>query len=498
MFRPDAGVGRHWDWEVGHRVIAAGLFAELGQPFTPSGVGPSFVVAFVLLDIVLILAAARLCGALARKVGQPAVVGEIVAGILLGPSLLGPTLFELSDPPSFLHCTIANPSMIDGKPFVPSVSSCLFPAQARGTLGILGQIALIFFMFLVGVEVNARSLKGKEKGIGLVAVGAVAVPVLLAFVITPILWKADFVPGFGSAHPPVKLGFTLFVGALLAVTAFPVMARILQEKGLTTSPMGAIGVAAAGAVTVLMFLLIATADGVAKEKSLVDISKVWVITAIYIAVMMLGVKRLLAPLGRAYERTGKLSADAFAIFIAVAVASGYAADRIGVNVIVGGFMAGLVIPAPRPELWRELSGRIGDLTAIVLLPIFLAFSGLNTDFTKLTVAAIPGILALLVAAVVGKLAGGAIFARLGGLTWAEGTVIGVLMNCRGLLVLVAALVAVQAGAISPLLQLGAVVVALVTTAMTGPLFDATIKRVPSPEEPVPPAPAPVPAPTPVD
>ena len=463
--------------------MGAATLAQAPVPFAPSGASPNIVVAFVLLDIVLILVFARIFGTLARKVGQPTVVGEIIAGILLGPSLLGPTLFKLSNPPEFLHCDLTNPSTLpDGSAFVPSVSSCLFPAQARGTLGILGQIALIFFMFLVGIEVNARSLKGKEKGIGLVSIGAVIVPVALAFVIAPVLWKADFVPGFGTDAAPNRLGFTLFVGAMLTVSAFPVMARILQEKGLTTSPMGAIGVAAAGVVTVLMFLIIATADGVAKEKSLGTIGQVWVITAAYIAFMMLVVKRVMAPLGKTYEKAGKITPDMFAIFIGVAIASGYVADRIGVNVIVGGFMAGLVIPAPRPEIWREMSGKIGDLTAIVLLPIFLAFSGLATDFTKLSVAALPGIAALLVAAIVGKLVGGAVFARIGGLSWAEGTVLGVLLNCRGLLVLVAALVAVQAGAISPLLQLGGVVVALVTTAMTGPLFDATIKKVPTPDD----------------
>lgn len=447
-------------------------------PFAPSGLAPGFVLAFVLIDVVVIILAARALGWVARKVGQPAVVGEIVAGVLLGPSLLGPKLFKLSNPPDFLQCDISNPPMNpDGSAFVPSVSSCLFPSQAKGVLGVLGQIALIFFMFLVGIEVNARSLKGKEKGIGLVAIGAVAVPVALAFVISPILWNKTFVAAFDTPMAPNRLGFTLFVGALLAVTAFPVMARILQEKGLTTSPMGAIGIAAAGAVTVLMFLLIATADGVAKEKDTLDIAQVWLIAAAYIAFMMLVVKPLLKPLGAAYERAGKLNPDSFAIFIAVAIASGYAADRIGINVIVGGFMAGLVIPAPRPEMWRELTGRVGDLTAVILLPIFLAFSGLNTDFTKLTIKALPGIAALLVAGVVGKLVGGAVFAKLGGLTWAEGTVIGVLMNCRGLLVLVAALAAVNAGAISPLLQLGAVVMALVTTAMTGPMFDKTITKV---------------------
>jgi Kef-type K+ transport system membrane component KefB len=198
--------------------------------------------------------------------------------------------------------------------------------------------------------------------------------------------------------------------------------------------------------------------------------------------MLLVVKRLLAPLGRSYARTGKLSPDAFALFIGVAVASGYVADRIGINVIVGGFIAGLVIPEPRPEMWRELTNRIGEFTAVILLPIFLAFSGLNTDFTALTAAAVPGIIVLVVAGIVGKLVGGAVFARLGGLSWAEGRVIGVLMNCRGLLVLVAALVAVEAGAISPLLQLGGVVMALVTTAMTGPLFDTSVAQLDTPAE----------------
>ncbi len=455
------------------------LLAQMAPPvFAPSGLKSGSVVAFVLLDIVLIIVAARLCGALARKVGQPAVVGEIVAGVLLGPSLLGPKLFELSNPPEFLHCDVSNAAAnANGTPFVANVSACLFPPQAKSVLGVIGQIALIFFMFLVGIEVNNRALKGKEKGIGLVAVGAVVVPIALAFAITPFLFNERFVNGFGTAAEPSRLGFTLFVGALLSVTAFPVMARILQEKGLTTSPMGATGIAAAALVTILMFLTIATADGVAKEKDLVDILRVWVIAALYIAFMLLVVKRLLAPLGRRYAETGVLSPDAFAIFIAVAVASGYAADRIGINVIVGGFMAGLAMPEPREALWRELTGRVGEFTAVILLPVFLAFSGLNTDFTQLQAAAVPGIIVLVVAGIVGKLLGGALFARLGGLSWAEGTVIGVLMNCRGLLVLVAALVAVEAGAISPLLQLGGVVMALVTTAMTGPLFDATIKKV---------------------
>jgi Kef-type K+ transport system membrane component KefB len=149
-------------------------------------------------------------------------------------------------------------------------------------------------------------------------------------------------------------------------------------------------------------------------------------------------------------------------------------------VIVGGFMAGLILPR-REALFPVLDDRIGELTSAVLLPIFLAISGLATDFRALSVAALGGLLLLLAAAIVSKWVGGAVFARFGGIGWAEGNVIGVMMNCRGLLVLVVALVGIDDGVITPVLQLGAVLIALVTTAMTGPLFDRYVKQVPGPD-----------------
>ncbi len=151
-------------------------------------------------------------------------------------------------------------------------------------------------------------------------------------------------------------------------------------------------------------------------------------------------------------------------------ASAYAANQIGINVIVGAFLAGAVLPA-RQGLFREMSRRLADVTAVILLPIFLAFSGLNTDFTKLRASHIPAILLFLLAGIVGKWAGSAVFAKMGGLSWAEGNVLGVLMNCRGLLVLVVALIALNQGVITPPMQVAGVVMALVTTMMTGPLVD---------------------------
>ncbi|MEX2621939.1 MAG: cation:proton antiporter [Egibacteraceae bacterium] len=172
----------------------------------------------------------------------------------------------------------------------------------------------------------------------------------------------------------------------------------------------------------------------------------------------------------------------FAIIIVVVLLSGLAAHVLGINVIVGGFVAGAVLPA-RKGLVRDMTSELFDLTAIVLLPIFLAFSGLNTDFTQLTVASLAGIGLFLVAGVAGKWAGGAVFSRLGGLSWAEGNVLGILMNCRGLLVLVVALIGVQQGVITPAMQLGGVLMALVTTIMTGPLFDWGIGKVPASDPP---------------
>jgi Kef-type K+ transport system membrane component KefB len=440
-----------------------------------TGLRPDFVLAFVLLDITIILIAARLMGALAVRVKQPRVVGEIIAGILLGPSLLGVKTLAWDNSWDVLQCDASRSWIpVGGDPatFMPrpeSISNCFFPQQAQGVLSILGQIALVFFMFLVGTELNFASLKGKVRGILTVALGVVAIPIVIGLIIGPILHTSRFAPEVEGVLPD-SLAFSLFLAAMLSVTAFPVMARILQEKGLTTSAMGAIGVAAAGIVTVLMFILLAVAKGVQADFSFADHSKVFIGTAVYLAVMFGVVRPLIAPIGKAVEAAGKLNNTWFVGAIIVAMASAYAADRIGINVIVGGFVAGAIMPA-RSLLFGEIGPRLSEVTASVLLPIFLAFSGLRTDFTSLGWAWIPGILLFLVAGIVAKWGGGAVAAKAGGLSWAEGNVLGILMNCRGLLVLVVALAAFDAKIITPQMQVGGVLMALVTTAMTGPLFD---------------------------
>jgi Kef-type K+ transport system membrane component KefB len=457
----------------------------------------SQVLAFVLFGVALILVVARVMGSLAKKVGQPAVVGEILAGILLGPTLLGPAIFRWENPWAFLNCQAANPLVTE-----LGITHCLFPVQARGVLGVLGQVALLLFMFLVGLEFDFNLLKGKLKAVLIIGVGVVALPVGIGLALNPVLFNETF------AHPDAsRLGFGLMVGAMLSVTAFPVMARILQEKGLTLSPMGSIGVAAAALVTILMFVTVSMAGGIARGEESSVLLRNLAMTAAYIAVMVFVVRPLLKPLGQRYEaRVTELGGPVdeagwsdrdefapsgvgwalthhmFAIIMILVFASGWIAHVLGINVIVGGFMAGIVLPA-RKGLVRDMTNELFDLTAIILLPIFLAFSGLATDFTQLEPMALAGIGVFLIAGVVSKWGGGAVFGRLGGLSWAEGNVLGVLMNCRGLLVLVVALIGLQADVITPAMQLGGVLMALVTTMMTGPLFDKFVAKVKVPATP---------------
>lgn len=435
------------------------------------------VVGFVLLNIFIILVVARAVGRLFVRIGQPRVVGEIVAGVLLGPTLFGATLWPDFEAPAFLACDqalAAVPVEAGTAPPPQTPTACLFPQQSRAVLGPIGQLALLLFMFLTGLEVKLDRLRGRIGAIALVGLGVVAVPLALAFLVAPVLATPVFKPEGAS-----DLGFTLFVGAMLAVTAFPVMARILQEKGLTLSPMGATGIAAAAVTTIAMFLTASAATTLATGGSVGGLLLTIGLSLLYLAVMWVLVKPLMARLGAGYAASGRLDSGFFAAIIAMLLASGYTAHLLGLNVIVGGFVAGLILPA-REQLFADMSARLSELTATVLLPIFLAFSGLGTDFTALSTAALGGIGIFLVAGVAAKWAGGAAFARLGGMSWAEGNVLGVLMNCRGLLVLVVALVGVQNEVITPVLQLGAVLMALITTAMTGPLFDLFSRRLPEP------------------
>ena len=418
------------------------------------------LVTFVLLDLAIILAVARSAGALCTKIGQPRVVGEILAGVLLGPTLLGPSLWPEFTAPALLHCTQL------GMPTSPT--TCLFPAAARAVIGQLGQLGLLLFSFLTAVELDRSSLRNRILGIALVGPGSVLLPIAISIPLGAILATAVFKPASAST-----LGFTLFVGVMLAATALPVMVRILQERGLSRSPLGCTGIAASAVATVGLFIAASIASSIAAGTA--GAPRALGLAAGYLGLMLLVVRPLLA------RFTARPHAGGVGLLVWVLVlvlASGLAAQLAGLTVIVGGFLAGLVLP-PQTAVHCAVEQRLGDLARSVLLPTFLAFSGLQTDLTAVPVAAYGGLALLLAGGIVSKWGGGAVLARLSGLSWAESNVLGILMNCPGVIVLVVALVGRQNGVITPALQAGVVLVALVATAMTGPLLDTYLRRLPA-------------------
>lgn len=423
------------------------------------------VLGFVLLDLAIILVAARLVGALFCRIGQPRVVGEILAGILLGPTLLGATLWPNFAAPTFLLCTAEAGAL--------SPTGCLFPDQARAMIGHLGQLGLLLFSFLTALSLDRAMLRTRIRGIALVGPGVVLLPVGTGFILGPILATPLFKP-----EGVATIGFTLFVGALMAATALPVMVRILQERGLTATPLGSTGIAASALATVGLFVAASVAASVAagagSEGALLAVG----LAVSYLGVMLLVVRPLLARVTLRRAAGAAVGPGLLPVVFVLLLLSGLAAHLAGLTVIVGGFMAGLVLPA-HAALYPVLDRALGELTRSVLLPIFLAFSGLATDLTTVPLAAFGGLSLLLLGCLVSKWAGGAVIARVSGLTWAESNVLGILMNCPGVIVLVVALVGVQAGVITDALQAGIVLVALITTAMTGPLLNVFLPRLPA-------------------
>lgn len=430
------------------------------------------VVAWILFDVAVILLVARAMGHLAVRLKQPFVVGEIVAGILLGPSLLGPKLLEWKEPWSFLGCEVGR-GLNEGR--VASVSSCFFPDAARPGLVLIGQIGLAFFMFSVGLDFVASRIKGRWRGVSSVSIGVVLLPIALAFAVTPLLHDGKFAAVTDGVLAD-RTGFALMIAAMLSVTAFPVAVRILQEKKMDDSVLGSVAIATSAVVTVLMFLLLGLAKGVAADATGSTHLKRLLGTAVFIAILFFVVRPILDRWLRPLGSGASASPTHLAVITALLLLAAVSADRIGINVIVGSFLLGLAVPR-HPQLITQLKQRVGEPGTVLFLPVFLAVSGLNTDFTSLGVSWLPGLVILLIVAVVAKWGAGIIFGRLGGLRWAEANVIGIIMNCRGLLVLVVGLAALQAGVITPQMQVGAVLIALVTTAMTGPLIDRSLQKV---------------------
>lgn len=437
------------------------LLAQMPVPNPPEALPGADVVAYVLADIAIILIAARIVGGIFVKIKQPRVVGEIIAGILIGPTVLGG---KLATP----AVTSLDRPAVDGSGLVND----LYPLQAFSFLSLLGTLTLVFFMFLVGLEVQQRLLKGKGLQIGIVSVAVVAVPVALGFVFNALFSGEEFKPAGLSDGTQ-----GLVLGAALAVTAFPVMARILQEKRQIASPMGAIGVGAAAVATPLMFLVLSGASASAKGQGAVGaIGTRFLLAAALVAVLFLVVRPFLQRVVlKNFDPDKPLSGEILAILLVGALASGLAGDRIGIHALNGGFLFGACVPQIA-GLGKAVIDRMSDFVVVFLIPIFLAVAGLQTDFRVLTVDLIPGILVFIAFMIAGKWLVGLAAGRAVGLNTREANTVGVLMNCRGLMILIVAIVAGQFDGITPEMRVVFALGAIVTTMMTGPLVDLFIPK----------------------
>lgn len=414
--------------------------AEAVSPVAGGGVVHALTAAIhhplslLLTQVIVIVLCARMCGLLLQRVGQPRVIGEILAGILLGPSLVGAVW------PEFGHW--------------------IFPAESLPKLHLLSQIGLVLFMFIVGMEVNIASLKAHAREALLVSHVSVVFPFLLGATFAIAIYDS-----YASSQASF-MTFALFMGIAMSITAFPVLARILMDRGLSKSPLGTMALTCAAVDDVTAWCLLAVIVAIAQAGTAIGAAYTMVFALFYIAAMLCVVKPMLARL------IGMSAIDQRLMVIVLMLASMSAlmTELIGLHALFGAFLAGVIIPQ-QERLRRAIADRIEDISMVLLLPLFFAVTGLRTEIgllDDLESWLLCG--AIIAIAVVGKLVGSAMVARWSGMSWSDSLALGALMNTRGLMELVVLNLGYELGILSAKLFTMMVIMALVTTFMAGPLL----------------------------
>jgi Kef-type K+ transport system membrane component KefB len=387
----------------------------------------------VFLTLAAVVALGWLLGNLFRFLGQPPVIGEVIAGIVLGPSVLG-RLF-------------------------PEAAEFLLPASVAPFLSVIAQLGVIMYMFLIGLELNLDSLKDRTQATVTIAHAGIVIPFILGAVLALLLY-----PRLSTSDVPFT-SFALFLGVAMAITAFPVLARILSDRGMQKTPLGVTALACAALGDATAWCLLAFVVGVAQATVSVALIVIG-LTALYIAFMFLIARPIVARLLTAPSLTRGTSA---LIFVALLL-SALATEFIGVHAIFGAFLLGAVIPHDS-AVAREFTHKLEDLVTVLLLPAFFALTGLRTQI-GLVSSLDEWLICLLIFAVAtaGKFAGICLSARITGLGWRESSALGILMNTRGLMELIVLNIGLDLQVISPALFAMMVLMALATTIMTTPLL----------------------------
>jgi Kef-type K+ transport system membrane component KefB/nucleotide-binding universal stress UspA family protein len=401
-------------------------------------------VILVLIEVLIVIGMSRLIGLAFRGIKQPLVIGEIVAGIMLGPSLFGWV--------------------------APNLAATLFPPETVPFLDVLSQVGLIFFMFLIGLELNPKYLSGNLEIAVLTSHVSILVPfslgTLLALLLYPLVSNASV--SFTA--------FALFLGAAMSITAFPVLARIITENNLQKTRLGTLALTCAAVDDVTAWCLLAIAIAVAREGSIGGAWHRIIAGLLYIGFMVTVGRSFLQRLAIYYRRTRRLNQLLLALIYMAVVASAVITELIGIHLIFGAFLLGTIMPK-NAGLVREIAVKTEDFVLIFLLPVFFAYSGLRTQIGLVNRPELWLLCALvLFVAIAGKYAGTYIAARFSGIEKREASALGWLMNTRGLTELIVLNIGLSLGVITPLLFTMLVIMALVTTFMTSPLLEWTYPK----------------------
>jgi Kef-type K+ transport system membrane component KefB len=420
-----------------------GVMGPHGPAITaaPKSFAPGDYSIHFFLQLAIIIIACRVVGWLGQKfLAQPQVVGEMIAGVVLGPSLFG--LLQ------------------------PAAQSTIFPPETKSVLYVGAQLGVGLYMFLVGTTLQIGHFKSKARSAIGVSLAGIIAPFLIAFAITPLLLT---VPGLFTAGIS-QANATLFMGACIALTAFPMLARIINERGLSNTALGTLSLTAGAfddAVSWCVLAIVLATFGGGPGVAVIAIGG-GVAYAIFI--MFFG-RRLLAPLGQAVDKAGAMSMTVLGITLALFCVSAFLMDAIGIHAIFGGFILGTVMP--RGLFVEELKKKVEPLTVILLLPMFFTYSGLNTRMDMVNSASLLLIAAgILIASIIAKGVACYAAARLAGEDNRTALGIGALMNSRGLMELIIINIGLQKGIIGPTLFSMLVLMAIVTTMMASPLFEA--------------------------
>lgn len=396
----------------------------------------------VLVALTVIMVTARLVGALFKRLHQPAVIGEVVGGILLGPSLLG----RLS----------------------PEAAAVLLPAEAAPFLGVIAQLGVILYMFLVGLELDLRVLRSRV---------AITVAISVTSIIVPFALGAAMAWALFETLAPAGVGFTsfaLFLGVSMSITAFPVLARVLSDRGLQRTDMGIVALTCAAINDAIAWCLLAFVVGVTQSTTSAAVQTV-ALTAVYIALMLTVGRRAMAAMVERFDRSPRIGERSLALVLVAVLLSAVATEFIGIHAIFGAFLIGAIIPH-ESVIARHVTERLEDIVRVMFLPAFFAFTGLRTEIglvNTLNDWLLCG--AIIAVATAGKFGGTALASKAVGLDWRDSAALGILMNTRGLVELIVLNIGLDLGVISPRLFTMLVIMALVTTIMTSPILSRLLR-----------------------